>query len=317
MSKSTLARVGVLAVLIVVLVNIAIGRVSNGFDLRDSLIPVDQIHLGGPPRDGIPAIDRPRFVEAGAADFLQPDDRVLGLRIGNQARAYPVSILNWHEVVNDRFGKLPVSVTYCPLCGTGVAFSGRDGNATRTFGVSGLLYNSDVLLYDRETKSLWSQLMMQAVSGPRRGERLEALPLTHTTWTKWSAEHPGTRVLSTDTGYRRDYERDPYAGYASERETYFPVNATSRRYHPKERVLGIEIAGIAKAYPFTELARSGEKAIVDHIGDQPLKLTFDAESETARAFDADGRQLPATSSFWFAWYAFHPDGEVYTAPREQ
>jgi len=313
MSKSTLARVGTLAVLVAVLVNIAIGRASNGFDLSDSLIPIDQIHLGGPPRDGIPAIDQPRFVAAGAAGFLKPEDRVLGLTIDGRARAYPVSILNWHEVVNDHFGKLPVSVTYCPLCGTGIAFSGLDGNATRTFGISGLLFNSDVLLYDRETESLWSQLMMQAVSGPRRGERLEALPLTHTTWATWRAEHPDTRVLSTDTGYRRDYERDPYAGYASEKGTYFPVNATSRRYHPKERVLGISIGGKAKAYPFTELARSGENTIVDHIGDQRLQVTFDAKSETARAFDADGRQLPATSSFWFAWYAFHPDGEVYTA----
>lgn len=306
-------QLGIAAILVVALVSALADDRDNGFDLTDSLVPAEQIHLGGPPRDGIPAIDSPRFVAAGEADHVTADDRVLGLLHNGQARAYPVAILNWHEVVNDRFDDDAVAVTYCPLCGTGVAFAAGRAGAPRTFGVSGLLYNSDVLLYDRETESLWSQLMMQAISGPRRGERLAALPLQHTSWQAWRAQHPDTRVLSTETGHRRDYRRDPYAGYADSDEIMFPLSAQSRRYHPKEQVLGIEIDGRFKAYPFSELARSGGSDIADRFAGQALRIRFDAEHRSATAFDADGRALPAVTSFWFAWYAFHPDGDVFRA----
>lgn len=291
------------------------GSESNGFDLTDALIPADQIHLGGPPRDGIPSIDKPVFVAAGMADFLSENDRVLGLNHNGEVRAYPIAILNWHEVVNDRIGGDSVAVTYCPLCGTGVAFDAADGAGTRTFGVSGLLYNSDVLLYDRETESLWSQLMMQAVSGPQRGASLAALPLQHTSWRAWRAQHPDTKVLSTDTGFARDYSRSPYDGYASSARLYFSVQAQSRRYHPKEQVLGVEIDGQHKAYPFTELDRVGVKTVDDMLAGKPVRIVFDARNRSAKALDRDGRPLPAVTSFWFAWYAFHPDGDVFVAPR--
>jgi hypothetical protein len=153
----------------------------NGFDVSGALIPVGAIERGGPPRDGIPAIDRPQFVSAARAG-LRADDRILGLAFNGVTRAYPVRILNWHEVVNDRFGEVPVAITYCPLCGTGVAFDARLGERVLDFGVSGLLYNSDVLLYDRGTQSLWSQSMQLAVTGPLKGTRLQALSLEHTSW---------------------------------------------------------------------------------------------------------------------------------------
>lgn len=156
----------------------------NGFDLQGALVPAEAILPGGPPRDGIPAIDRPRFVDA-ARSGLAPKDRVLGLRLGREARAYPVRILNWHESVNDRVDGRPVAVTYCPLCGSGVAFDARVAGQEASFGVSGLLYNSDVLLYDRGTQSLWSQIMGRAISGPLKGTPLVSLPLTHTSWTDW------------------------------------------------------------------------------------------------------------------------------------
>ena len=178
----------------------------NGFDLRGSLIPSEQIHFGGPPKDGIPAIDKPDFTSAGLATFLRDDDTVLGMVRGGVARAYPVRILNWHEVVNDRFDQDAVVVTYCPLCGTGVAFDARIDGRVLSFGVSGLLYNSDVLLYDRQTQSLWSQLLAQAISGPMKGRRLAMLPLTHTTWVDWRKSHSATQVLSTNTGQTRSYE---------------------------------------------------------------------------------------------------------------
>ena len=320
MRTKTLIQTGILGLLLVVLYNVAASRAGgdgdNGFDLSGSLVPRDEIHLGGPPRDGIPAIDAPRFVTAAAATFLDDDDRVLGIVRDGVARAYPIAIMNWHEVVNDRFGDEGVAVTYCPLCGTGVAFSAGTTDAPRSFGVSGLLYNSDVLLYDRESESLWSQLMMQAISGPSKGQRLTALPLTHTSWQAWRDRHPGTQVLSTDTGYARDYRRDPYAGYAGSDALYFPVAAQSRRYHPKEQVLGIELNGQAKAYPFTELDRVGHAEIVDSLAGQRLKVVFDPANRSAIAFDDAGRQLPAVTSFWFAWHAFHPDAEVFEAEGE-
>ena len=287
---------------------------GNGFDLRGSLVPADEIHAGGPPRDGIPALDDPAFVRPGQADFLAPDDRILGVEIGGEARAYPIAILNWHEIVNDEIRGRPIVVTYCPLCGTGVVFDAEVAGRRLAFGVSGLLYNSDVLLYDRQTESLWSQIKKQAVTGPMKGRRLRALPISHTSWRDWRERHPDTRVLSTDTGYARDYSRDPYGDYASERGLYFPVSARSNRYHPKERVLGLEIGGEAKAYPFAELASSGHAEIRDRVGGRPVVIRFDEANQSARAYDdADGEQLPAITSFWFAWYAFHPDTAIFTA----
>ena len=156
------------------------GQIKNGYLLNDALIPADEIHHGGPPRDGIPAIDTPQFVDADAAGFLKPSDRVLGIERNGVRKAYPVAILNWHEIVNDRFADEPLVVTYCPLCGTGIAYLSVSGGVELKFGVSGLLYNSDMLLYDRETESLWSQISRQAISGPMKGRKLKSVPVMHT-----------------------------------------------------------------------------------------------------------------------------------------
>ena len=317
MRRSNLIRLVLLVALLGVLVSAACGRDDNGFDLTGSLVPADQIHLGGPPRDGIPSIDRPRFVAADDADFVTDTDRVLGIARNGRTRAYPIAIMNWHEVVNDRVGGESILVTYCPLCGTGVAFLSPAATGEQGFGVSGLLYNSDVLLYDRQTESLWSQLRMQAVAGPLKGQRLAAVPLIHTSWRAWRAEHPDTQVLSIDTGFDRDYERDPYAGYMASSEVYFPVSASSRRYHPKERVLGLEVDGRFKAYPFAELSRSGDDEIGDSFAGRKLTIRFDPAAKSARAFDENGAEVTAVTGFWFAWYAFHPETEVYTAGRRR
>lgn len=302
----------ILALVFVLTVN---GNPRNGFDLSGSLIPADEIHLGGPPRDGIPSIDAPRFVTTLGNTDLGDVDRVLGLVVGGEARAYPIAIMNWHEVVNDRIAGQAVAITYCPLCGTGIAFAAEDGTGAMTFGVSGLLYNSDVLLYDRETESLWSQIRMQAISGQRKGDRLTALPLVHTSWAAWKAQNPQTLVLSRDTGFARDYDRDPYAGYANSASVYFPLTAESRRYHPKERVLGLALGGRFKAYPFAELARAGEAEFQDRFADRDLTIRFDTANGSASAFDEQGQMLPSVTGFWFAWYAFHPDTEVFTTSR--
>ncbi|MCL7419747.1 MAG: DUF3179 domain-containing protein [Methylobacter sp.] len=222
---------------------------KNGFDLEGALVPADHILSGGPAKGGIPAIDNPRFVKAGKASFLKSDDPVLGLNYKGLARAYPINILNWHEIVNDRFGAEPVVITFCPLCGSGMAFSADIDGKAYTFGVSGLLYNSDVLLYDRQTQSLWSQLMMQAISGPHKSKPLRSLPVLHTRWEDWRTQHPETLVLSTETGFKRDYRNNPYTDYLEKPQIMFPVTAVSRRYHPKEEVLGLELEGQFKVYP--------------------------------------------------------------------
>lgn len=317
-----LSRHRALQLMVLVLLSIAIvvvlqgkgvlGSPVNGFDLSNSSVPTEDIHHGGPPRDGIPAIDRPRFIEAHRADFLAPEDRVLGIVRDGTAKAYAIRILNYHEIVNDRFGGEPITVTYCPLCGTGMAFLAEVEGLEVSFGVSGLLYNSDMLLYDRETESLWSQIMGQAISGPSLGTRLKSIPVSHTSWADWRARHPDTLILSTDTGHRRDYTRSPYPGYDSSESVYFPVSHVSRRYHPKERVIGLEIRDQSKAYPFSELSRSA-MPLDDELAGRQIRIEYDAQHRTGRVLDEDGSEIPSVIGFWFAWIAFHPESAVYTA----
>ena len=283
---------------------------DNGFDITDPLIPKDEIHHGGPPRDGIPSIDSPAFVPIDEAAFVADDDRVLGISSNGVAKAYPIKILDWHEIVNDEFNGKPVVISYCPLCGTGMAFDANVGGQARSFGVSGLLYNSDVLLYDRESESLWSQILRTSVSGPLKGETLEQIPMAHTTWRDWREHNPGTLVLSNQTGHSRDYSRSPYSGYEASNRIWFPVKNQSQRYHPKELVIGLNLDGKTKAYPFTELAKS-TNMIDDKLGLTDLKVEFDAANRTGRVLDKDGNEIPTTIAFWFAWYAFFPDTEVY------
>jgi hypothetical protein len=284
----------------------------NGFDLSGALVALQAIEHGGPPRDGIPAIDRPKFVAAARAS-LRPSDRVLGLTHKGVARAYPVRILNWHEVVNDRLAGDPVAITYCPLCGSGMAFDARvasaGGSRDLSFGVSGLLFNSDVLLYDRATASLWSQLRQQAISGPLKGTMLVSLPLEHTTWEDWQHRHAASEVLSFDTGFTRDYGRDPYAGYEAVNRLMFDVQHRDDRLGPKEWVLGLSVANASKAYPLATLAlRVGQDGwLEDRVGGQVVRIRYDARHRTARAEDATGKPLPGVTAFWFAWVAFHPD----------
>ena len=168
------------------------------------------VRSGGPPKDGIPPIDEPRFVAANEARFLSDDSVVFGIVQAGEARAYPQLVLVWHEIVNDRFADGSLAVTYCPLTGSAVGFRGTaPGGEAYSFGTSGDLVNLNVLMYDRQTDSRWPQLLGQAISGPSLGTTLEEVPLEWTTWGRWRGTHPATAVLSTDTGHLRSYGRDP------------------------------------------------------------------------------------------------------------
>lgn len=292
----------------------SIANSGNGFDISNAVIPQDEILRGGPPKDGIPAISEPTLIEAAQADFLKADDRIVGIRIGGIARAYPISILNWHEIVNDKIKDQSYAITYCPLCGTAVAFDANiDGRVTE-FGVSGLLYNSDVLLYDRDTESLWSQISSRSVAGKHVGKKLRRLPISHTSWQDWLEKNPQTLVLSDQTGYSRDYSRNPYAGYETSRTLFFKVNNRAPdTYHPKELVVGLEFDGVFKAYPFIELEKNGESSFVDHIKGNQITVNWDQANRAVSILNGDGQEIAGIQGFWFAWFAFHPDTEVFRA----
>ncbi len=299
-----------LGILAVALFNRFSVAVDNGFDLSNASVPTDLILSGGPPRDGIPALDRPKFISAERVDFMVGSDRVLGLNYLGEINAYPVKIMNHHEIVNDNIGGQSIAITYCPLCRSGMAYLTNIEGKKHRFAVSGLLYNSDVLLYDRETESLWSQIMSTAISGPLKGHKLTMIPLQNTSWQDWQQRHPNTRVLSTRTGYFRDYSVDPYEGYELDNNVWFPVDASDDSYPPKSMVLGIEIKGQFKAYPFSELAKK-KMDLSDKFADTQLTIRYDKQHQYAVAFDGSGKEIPSVTTFWFAWYAFHPEGEVY------
>jgi len=312
-SKKTgiLALVGILLGVLVYKFAISAGP-SNGFDLSNATLPREEILHGGPPRDGIPALSSPKLIAAVDAEYLKPTDRVVGVTLKDQSRAYPIAILNWHEIVNDEIDGQRFAVTYCPLCGTAVAFDATIDGRPTDFGVSGLLYNSDVLLYDRDTESLWSQILSESVSGKRVGQKLTPIPISHTTWRDWLEQHPDTMVLSDDTGHSRDYQRDPYAGYEESRHTYFAVNNEAPdSYHPKEIVVGLEVDGVYKAYPFIELDKQGKSQFSDNVNGTRFNFAWDTENRSITITDTGGQKVASIQGFWFAWFAFHPGTEIF------
>jgi hypothetical protein len=279
---------------------------KNGFDLAGATVPSRDIHRGGPPRDGIPAIFNPKFVRADAARNLPATARVLGVMNDGIAKAYPVRILVWHEIVNDWTQRSRLAVTYCPLCGSGMVFAVTD----EVFGVSGLLYNSDMLLYDRKSESLWSQISASAIAGPRTGDTLTQVPARHTTWGDWLKAYPETLVLSEDTGYKRmRYSNDlgPYRNYERNQRLLFPVGKPDRRLRKKDWVLGIKSGVVARAYPIVALIGGAE--FRDRIGD--LEVIVHASNNDVWLTDTSGELLEAVKMYWFAWSAFNPGTEIY------
>jgi len=250
---------------------------------------------GGPAKDEIPSIDRPSYVLAGKAD-LEPADTIIGIDVQGVPMAYPLRIMRWHEVVNDE----EFSVTYCPLTDSAIVYRGKE------FGVSGLVYNSNLVMYDRKTGSLYPQMLGIAADGPDKGLRLERVHSTVTSWGLWKAQHPNSLVLSDATGHDYNYSEDPYAGYVSSPRLWFPAAATDETLPSKATVIGIERKG-ALAVLKTSAISAGEQEY--DLGGESLHISYDPYYDTIKVTGIDG-PVDTVEAYWFAWYAYHPDTEV-------
>lgn len=299
------------------------------FDKEFCLVPRELIVSSGFVRDSIPALTDPQTVPGGAVaaineemhgKFLVSGDRVVGVEAGGEARAYPVSILNFHEVINDTLGGQPIAVTYSPWCDSVVVFSREVGGEVLEFGVSGELYNSNLLMYDRRpdgtTESLWSQLLMRAVTGPaaREGSELTPLHCKLVHWAEWFAEQPETSVVSLDTGYVMEYGSNPFGAYYESSITAFPIEPLPEgdELPLMARIAAFQVTGHWLAYVYDrrdDFATGGSPVNWRQDG---LDLT---RAPHSRAMDPptltvetiDGGQPPTVYSFWFAWHAMHPD----------
>ena len=263
-------------------------------------IRLEEIVWGGVRVDGIPALDQPKLVAAGEAAYLNADDRVFGVEIGGDARAYPLRIADWHEMVNDTVGGTPVSLAYCTLCGAGILFAGRvpGREAPFTFGSSGLLYRSNKLMYDRATSSLWNQFTGRPVSGALTGSGIElrVLPVVLTNWAVWRREHPQTRVLSLDTGVIRDYSAGAaYGKYFASPALAFPA-AVRDTATQKDLAFGIRVAGGVKAWPLSRF--QGGAVLSERVGLIDVVLIGDAATQTVRAYESEGHRFMADGPDW-------------------
>jgi uncharacterized protein DUF3179 len=215
------------------------------------LIPIDQVFDGGPGRDGIPAIDNPDKIAVADVTTLQGSDLVVGYFDGEVSVAYPVQILDWHEIVNDNVNSFPLSITYCPLTGTAIGWDRTINGKITTFGVSGLLYNNNLIPFDRGTTSNWSQQRLDCVNGALIGTKIKTFPLVETRWDNWQRMYPDTKVLSENTGFNRSYGTYPYGDYKTNAANLlFPLSIDDGRLHRKERVHGMIIDDAAKVYRF-------------------------------------------------------------------
>lgn len=287
------------------------------FQMNNMEIPSWEVVAGGPGKDGIPALTDPAFVDAKKDKWLEKEDLVIGITIDGESKAYPIRIMNYHEVVNDDFGGRSVAITYSPLCGSAMAYRTEDKHSEWELAVSGLLYNNNALYFDRQTESLWSQVLGRAVSGQAAGAELELLPTTLTTWEDWKDKHPETTVLSKETGFNRNYDIDSYSYYASTDRLMFPINHNDDRLKLKERIIGVNVDGVFKAYPYSILPESENFVTTDVVNGQNIQITFNKKANAAYVTDTEGVALPSASMYWFSWSAFHPETQIHGLINEE
>ncbi|MEM9124567.1 MAG: DUF3179 domain-containing protein [Pseudomonadota bacterium] len=321
-------------------------RIDPNFDLflrpeylqRDRMnIRLEEIAWGGVPKDGIPSLDNPTLISASNASYLKGDDLVFGVAINGDVRAYPLRIMGWHEMFNEVIGGVPVALAYCTLCGSGILFETKVAGHSRpfVFGSSGFLYRSNKLMFDRRTHSLWNQYTGRPVVGPLVGSgiTLQQRPVVITTWDSWKSSHPRTRVLSMQTGHRRNYGSGVvYREYFASSELMFPALVDQSEHRQKDYVFAIRQFGAARAWPLDAFKRT--PVINDAIANRALLLIGDPKTRSVRAYERgpntfradsgglrdqsnqiwkitedavispDGTRLPRVAghiSYWFAW----------------
>jgi len=267
-------------------------------DFSKASVQPHELVSGGPGKDGIPAISDPKFLAASEVGFLADKEPVVAFELGGDARAYPLQILIWHEIVNDVVAGRPVLITFCPLCNTAIAFDRTVAGRALDFGVSGFLRNSDLVMFDRETESWWQQVTGEAIVGELTGTRLEFLPATIVSWADFKAAFPNGRVLSRDTGHRRDYGRNPYVGYDDINSSPFLFDRrTDPRLAAMERVVTVELGGELAAYPFSRLEQ--QPVVADRVGGTDIVVFF--KKGTVSALDlsaiADSRDIGSAAVF--------------------
>jgi len=275
---------------------------------KNTRIDLAELLSGGPPKDGIPSIDNPKFDTAQTTSFAQ-DEQVIGVVINGEAKAYPFGVMNWHEIVNDTVGGVNLSISYCPLCDTIVTFE-RDNS---TYGVSGKLYQSCLVMYDRADDTLYSQPWALGVVGSQVNRNLTKVPAIKTTLGAWLAKYPDSKILSTDTGYNRDYLRYPYGDYYTNKQIIFPVsNQNQLTLHPKAIVSYIWQAdnskphnlfsGASQQFVHEELKKVGEKVV--RFNGRKIRARWDSQLDTVVVEELDGTPVPSSTAFAFVYPAF-------------
>lgn len=268
-------------------------------DTSKKSIELSELKSGGPPKDGIPAINKPNFISSEEADsWIDPDEPVISFQLNGTARAYPLQILIWHEIVNDNIGEIPVLVTFCPLCYSAIVFDRRIDGETHQFGVSGFLRHSDMIMFDRKTESLWQQFTGEAIVGDYTGKELEILPSQIISYQQFKEAHPEGEILSKNTGVDRPYGRNPYSGYDDVNNTPFLAgDIEDDRLKPLQKVIGVRVRDQQKAYPYP-ISKS-EEVINDELADKAIVI-FHVEGARS-ALDApeisDSRKDGSTGAY--------------------
>ena len=290
-------------------------------EMGESLVDLSEIRGGGPPKGGI-GIDRGipalaenniKFVTVEKADkWIEDNELVLAIIYKNITRVYPLQILVWHEIANDVIAGDPILITYCPLCGSGIAYERTLAGEPVEFGTSGKLFSSNLVMYDRATDTYWSQIDGKAILGELTGAELKAVSLDTVEWKDWKAVHPNSEVLSQNTGFSRNYGRDPYANYFADDFLFFqdPQNIDNTgRISNKEYVFGVEIDGAYKAYRKVDVETQG--VIEDTFNGVNLRVEQQDDGRVIITNTDTGEEIIKEVDFWFAWYAFHPTSEIY------
>jgi hypothetical protein len=269
------------------------GNPAGGNTNSTWLVPTNEIVDGGPGVDGIPALEDPQFESAATITSVEDDDLLIAVRSDGQVKAYPHDIMNWHEIVNDGPADAPFTMSYCPLTASAVAWQGNSADADKSFGVSGLLYNSNLLLYDRATDSKWSQLLQRSINGPRIGQRPETYQLIEAPFSTLKMMYPDALVMTRDTGHVRNYNQYPYGDYLQSSRLLFPVAPQDNRLHLKERLIGIHDDSNSKVYQLSEFGDT-TLAINDQFANQSIVVVGNSALGFAVIFDrelADGTIL--------------------------